>query len=180
MRKDSKETQQASAKKIPADEDPNALYRYASPPCFMHEFAAWEADPMSLVEIRGLLNELLAGERAGARGVGEMCRETVSPDLHVLLHGVAKDEARFCAMLARQIERLGGTPNRATDPFYEKLRNLEAPAERLSLLNRGQSWVVSRLRQALPRIGDDEVHRELQEMLEVHLASIERCEAFVR
>lgn len=179
MRKDSKETQQASVNTKPAVEDSNALYRYASPPCFMHEFATWEAEPMSLVELRGLLNELLVGERAGARSVGEMCRETVSPDLHIVLHDVAKDEARFCAMLARQIERLGGTPNRATGGFYEKLRILETPGERLSLLNCGQSWVVRRLREALPRIGDEQLRRELQEMLEVHLANIERCEAFV-
>jgi hypothetical protein len=179
MRNDLKEARKTRATTEPGDEDPNALYRYASPPCFMHEFATWEAEPMSLVELRGLLNELLAGERAGARGVGEMCREPVGPDLHIVLHGVAKDEARFCAMLTRHIERLGGTPNRATGGFYEKLRILETPGERLSLLNRGQSWVVRRLRQALPRIGDDEVRRELQEMLQVHLANIERCEAFV-
>ncbi len=123
MRKDLKEAQKTRATTEPGDEDPNALYRYASPPCFMHEFATWEAEPMSLVELRGLLNELLAGERAGARGVGEMCREPVGPDLHIVLHDVSKDEARFCAMLTRHIERLGGTPNRATGGFYEKLRN---------------------------------------------------------
>jgi hypothetical protein len=45
MRKNSKETQQARVNTKRADEDPNALYHYASPPCFMHEFATWEAEP---------------------------------------------------------------------------------------------------------------------------------------
>ena len=54
---------------------------------------------------------------------------------------------------------------------------MEAPlAERLAFLNRGQAWVIRRLREALPRIHHDLTYQELKTMLEVHEANVARCD----
>ena len=51
-------------------------------------------------------------------------------------------------------------------------------AARLAFLNRGQGWVARKLREALPRIAEDDVHAALKEMLETHDANIARCVPF--
>jgi len=94
-----------------------------------------------------------------------------------LLDAVARDEARFCAMLSRHVGRLGGTPSRATGAFYDKVMALDSPAARLALLNRGQDWVVRRLREATARIADGALLTDLGDMLEAHRHNIDRCEA---
>lgn len=160
-------------------EDPLPLGA-ASPPCLMHE-----ADPaymgfLSDAETLAFLNELLEGERAGARGALEMARATVEMDLRVALSAVASDEARFCAMLHRHVQRLGGEPSGATGAFLTKLRDTPGGAAKLDLLNRGQGWVVRRLRRMLPKIADPELHRDLRDMLEAHDRNILRCARFCR
>jgi len=40
--------------------------------------------------------------------------------------------------------------------------------ERLALINRGQDWVVRKLREALPRITDDKLAKDLSVMLTSH------------
>ena len=123
-----------------------------------------------------LLNPLLEGERAGARGVGAMSRQTAaSPETRAILRAIASDEARFCALLIRHVARLGGAPSPQTGAFYTKLAALERADERLELLNRGQGWVVRKLTDALPRIADAALRADLRDMLEAHLRNIERC-----
>ncbi|HEY9539453.1 MAG TPA: DUF6306 domain-containing protein, partial [Kiloniellaceae bacterium] len=90
---------------------------------------------------------------------------------------VAMDEARFCGMLTRHVTRLGGTPSRATGAFYDKVVALDSPADRLALVNRGQGWVVRRLREALGRIADGALQSDLEDMLQVHESNIARCNA---
>lgn len=148
---------------------------FASPPCLLHEVDPVYLGYLSDVEIIDLLNELLEAERAGASGVGEM----VAPAAAVhrpLLQTVATDEARFCAMLTRHIVRLHGTPTSATGKFLDKLRATEAFDAKLGLLNRGQGWVVKKLREALSKIDDPMLYTDLREMLEVHEANIAACE----
>jgi nitronate monooxygenase len=159
-----------------AHEDGNgSLAGYSSPPCFMHELDPRFLGYMSRVEVLALLDQLLEGERAGARGVGEMSGQAPSVEARTALREIARDEARFCAMLIRHIARLGGTPSRLTGAFHKKLAAVEALDERLDLLNRGQGWVARRLREAIPGIADDLLRADLQEMLAVHLRNIERC-----
>lgn len=149
---------------------------YASPPCFMHELDSSYFGQTSPSELVTLLNSLLEGERAGARGVGEMSKRATSAERRRLLRAVAKDEATFCAMLTRHIVRLGGVPSTATGAFYGKLAATEPGRAQIDLLNRGQGWVVRELRKALPKIGDELLHRDLTEMLQVHLRNIEQCD----
>ncbi|GAB4359567.1 MAG: hypothetical protein Kow00114_12570 [Kiloniellaceae bacterium] len=150
---------------------------YASPPCSMHELDPSYLGYMSTPEVIALLNQLLEGERAGARAVAEMGRQLGEDGRRAILRDVAMDEARFCAMLSRHVCRLGGTPSPRTGAFYNKLLAVEAPDDRIVLLNRGQGWVVRRLREAVGRIADGALLHDLREMLEVHERNIARCEA---
>jgi hypothetical protein len=150
---------------------------YASPPCFMHELDPAYLGFLSTDEILALLNLLLEAEKAGARGVMRMAKETATPGLANELAEVARDEAAFCAMLSRHIRRLGGEPSTATGSFYDKLMAREGDAERLALLDRGQNWVALKLKEVLPRIGDDALHKDLADMLDVHERNIRHCAA---
>lgn len=142
-------------------------------------FALFPETPcLSDAQLVSLLDELLEAERAGARGVSDMSR-AAQRETQSALQAVAKDEARFCAMLTRHIRSLGGEPSSRTGAFYDKLAAVENPRARLDLLNRGQGWVVRRLRDALPRIADAELRTDLQEMLATHVANIESCNALI-
>jgi hypothetical protein len=148
---------------------------FASPPCFLHEVDPTYLGYMSEEEMVAFLNELLEAERAGASGVGEMA---APPDaLHrSLLQTVAADEARFCAMLTRHIVRLHGRPTAITGKFLDKLRATDGLEAKLDLLNRGQGWVVKKLREGLQKIDDPMLYADLREMLEAHETNIAACE----
>jgi hypothetical protein len=148
---------------------------YASPPCFLREVDPAYLGYLSTAEIIALLNQLLEGERAGARGIAEIVRPGAGVSNPSVLAQIAGDEGRFCAMLTRHITRFGGTPSPRTGSFYEKLIALDKPGERIDLLNRGQAWVVSKLRHALPKITDDVLYRDLKDMLDVHQRNVQRC-----
>lgn len=150
---------------------------YASPPCSMHDLDPTYLGYMSTEEVIALLNELLEGERAGARAVAEIGRQLCEEAQRATLRDVAMDEARFCAMLSGHVTRLGGTASTDVGAFYGKILALELPGERVAFLNRGQGWVVRRLREAIGRIADGLLLRDLQDMLEVHERNIARCEA---
>ncbi len=133
------------------------------------------ATRMDQTAMLDLLGQLLEAERAGARSVGRMSNEAPASAAGLVLREVARDEARFCAMLTGHIKRLGGTPSLATGAFYDKVMALRDADQRLDLLNRGQGWVVRRLQEALPRIGDGALRADLQDMLDVHARNIATC-----
>ena len=49
--------------------------------------------------------------------------------------------------------------------------------QRLDFLDRGQGWVVRKLREALPGITDAELRDDLADMLEIHERNIARSQA---
>lgn len=149
---------------------------FASPPCFLHEVDPAYQGHLGQGETVAFLNELLEAERAGAKGVALRARAAGDTALQQALRAVAQDEARFCAMLAGHIERLAGTPSAKTGAFLQKLAPVEDTGAWLTLLNRGQGWVVRRLSEALPRIADAGLRRDLEEMLDVHERNIARCD----
>lgn len=139
-----------------------------------------EADPapggcLGKEETIAFLNQLLEAERAGAKGVAARAGAAEEPGLAPLLRALAQDEARFCAMLARHVARLGGSPSAETGDFLAKLAPVADTGAWLDLLNRGQGWVARKLGEALPRIHDDALRRDLEEMLAVHEQNIARC-----
>lgn len=147
----------------------------SSPPCMMHEVDDVYAGYLGRDELIALLNLLLEGERAGARAAAA-CRSSSDGPVRTAFREIATDEAWSCAMLSRHIEALGGAPSTATGAFLGKLLAITGTRERLAFLNRGQAWVVRKLRDALPRVRDDLLREELGDMLALHEANIERCE----
>lgn len=57
--------------------------------------------------------------------------------------------------------------------FYGKAMAIADLQSRLAFLNRGQGWVVRRLREMLPKIRDDELYRNLDAMLTSHQRNID-------
>jgi nitronate monooxygenase len=160
--------------------EPADSHRPYSPPCFMREVDPAYAGYLTRAELIELLNELLEGERAGAKASTRWLTEGNEENVHSALRRIAVDEWQFCGMLSRHIRALGATPSLATGPFYEKLMAIPDLPKRLAFLNRGQGWVVRRLRDALPCVQDDRLYEDLKVMLQVHEANIGRCERLLK
>lgn len=146
----------------------------SSSPCMADEVG----EPARIMERSALvefLNVLVEGERAGAQGLIAMAKAEVTPEFKALLNEVAHDEARFCAMLSHHVERFGGTPNRATGVFAEKLAQRETMIDKLKLLDKGQSVVVQILNDILPELTDPRLIEDLVEMRDIHVVNINRC-----
>ena len=131
-------------------------------------------------EILAALNELLEAERAGARVALHSRKDTATPAMLALINAVRVDEARWCAMLKQQILRLNGDPSKTCGAFYGKAMAIEAVMERLTFLNRGQSWVVRKLTAILPRVRDDALHLALRKMLLSHEVNIAQTTALIQ
>jgi hypothetical protein len=126
-------------------------------------------------ELAAFLNELLEAERAGT-GVALRSADAASGTPFVgLLRDIHKDEARWCAMLLRQLKALGVPASTRIGAFQEKCLAIDPLPERIAFLNRGQGWVVKKLREMMPRVRDDALHRDLAEMLESHVTNIARA-----
>jgi hypothetical protein len=152
----------------------------ASPVCYASEADDAYMGFASLEEIFSALNELLEAERAGARVALASARGRNDRDELALLQIVRDDEVRWCAMLFRQIRRLGGSPSLKCGAFFGKAMAIPDFQERLLFLNRGQSWVVRKLGELMPRVRDNALHADLKAMLDSHGVNIEKTDAFVK
>ncbi len=133
--------------------------------------------PLSRDELLNFLNEMLEAERAGAKTLLQIARDSKRSGVASLAQAVHHDEARWCAMLTRAIRDLNGDPSLKTGQFYEKVMALSGETERLALINRGQGWVVKKLREALPKIADAGLAGRLSAMLVSHernIAAVDR------
>jgi hypothetical protein len=130
-------------------------------------------------EILEFLNELLEAERAGAKVALDTAREPAAGPLADFLQKIRRDEARWCAMLLGQIQRLGGEASPRMGAFHGKAMAIEDIEDRLLFLNRGQGWVVRKLREMMPRVADQALHDELGRMLASHVDNIAQTNAAV-
>jgi nitronate monooxygenase len=146
----------------------------ASPACSAHEMDDAYMGYADRDTLLAALNELLEAERAGARVALRSAADATDAQLAALIGAIQRDEARWCGVLTRAIQALDGTPSRRTGAFYEKAMAIEDLPQRLAFLNRGQGWVVRRLRAVLPQIRDDRLHGALAAMLAAHERNIER------
>jgi len=147
----------------------------SSPACLAHEADDAYMGYATKDELAAFLNELLEAERAGT-GVALRSAEAASGTKFAdLLRDVHDDEARWCAMLLKQLKVLGVPASTKVGAFQDKALAIEALPERIAFLNRGQGWVVRKLREMLPKVRDDALHRELSEMLQAHEANIARA-----
>ena len=146
----------------------------SSPACLAHEAEDTYMGFASRDEIAAFLNELLEAERAGT-GVALRSAEAAAGTAFVdLLRDVHRDEARWCAMLLKQLKALGVPASTKIGAFEGKALAIEGLPERMAFLNRGQGWVVKKLREMLPKVRDDGLHRDLSEMLSSHEVNIAR------
>ena len=152
------------------DDDPAA--EASSPACSMHEAPDTYMGYAGKDELVGFLNELLEAERAGALVALESARAATSGPIAELLKAIERDEARWCAMLLRHVSALGNKPSSKVGAFHGKAMAIADLGERTLFLNRGQGWVVRKLREMLPRVRDGRLHADLTEMLQSHEANI--------
>ncbi|WP_395396113.1 DUF6306 domain-containing protein (plasmid) [Novosphingobium sp. BL-8A] len=150
----------------------------SSSPCYASQGADAYMGYASRDELLAALNELLEAERAGARVASASAKALGDSDFSQLMERVRSDEAHWRAMLAAHIRRLGAMPSRRTGAFFEKAMEIADPLERLAFLNRGQAWVVRKLDILMPRVRDDSMHADLQEMAARHRSNIDLAQRF--
>ena len=139
----------------------------SSPACSMHQADDAYMGYAGKEELTAILTELLEEERAGVRVAHESALTARGGPLGKLMRAIEKDDARWCAMLAGHLRMLG-----KLGAFYEKAMAIGDLGERIAFLNRGQGWVVRKLRELLPRVRDNSLHTDLSEMLRSHEANI--------
>lgn len=126
-------------------------------------------------EILDRLNELLECERAGVEAAMGLATSQAPGFTHGELKKFAEDEGWACGGLRKAILRFGGRPSERTGAFAGKVMALADEGERVSILARGQAWVVKRLETLLQKDLDPETRAFLVEMREQHLENIEAC-----
>ena len=125
-----------------AEEAPNATVACSSPPCFMHELDPSYLGYLGREEVSALLGGLLAADWGDA----------------------VPDEGRLRAALCRRLGALGDRPNRGPSGSRgaavsgKPAGAAEPPSSRLGRSARA-------IREALPRIYDDALRRDLQDII---------------
>jgi Domain of unknown function (DUF6306) len=143
-----------------------------SPACAMHTADDAYMGFAGKDEVLAFLDELLEAERAGARVALESGRKAGSGPFADLLQTIEHDEMRWCAMLMRWLKALGAEPSDKVGAFREKAMAIADLDARILFLNRGQGWVVRRLRDMLPRVRDEGLRKDLADMLQAHETNI--------
>jgi len=123
-------------------------------------------------ELAAELNILLEAERAGAWVAARMVAESRDPEMKALAQVIHADEVRWCKALFQALNGLGATPSAQVGDFYEKAMAIADLEARLAFVNRGQGWVVRKLRGLVPRVRDAALHDTLQQMLLAHERNI--------
>ncbi|MEQ8233299.1 MAG: DUF6306 domain-containing protein [Gammaproteobacteria bacterium] len=155
--------------------DHHGAAEVASSPCALDDVdPAWRG-LADAAEIRALLAELLAAERAGARGITELCLPAGPATARGVLVALARDEGRCCSMLVAQLRRYGSDAAGPPGAFLERLAAAPDFPARLALLDRGQAWVVRRIDAALPRLADAALIADLRWMRTLHVENIARA-----
>jgi hypothetical protein len=131
---------------------------------------AGEIDRGALIEA---LVVLLEAERAGARVGMWLVEAADDPQSTNLARIIRRDETQWCRVLMAALRRLGAAPSAKVGDFYEKAMAIAGFEARLAFVNRGQAWVVRKLKDLLPKIRDDRLQADLRAMLEAHVANIE-------
>ncbi|HVM99945.1 MAG TPA: DUF6306 domain-containing protein [Caulobacteraceae bacterium] len=118
------------------------------------------------------LNTLLEAERAGARVGAALEKEAAGGGYAALTHTIHADEIRWARALYEAVRALDAEPSDKVGDFYEKAMAIEGLEARLAFVNRGQGWVVRKLRELLPAVSDAPLKATLQEMLDAHVVNI--------
>jgi nitronate monooxygenase len=154
----------------------NEAPELASPACSAREMDDAYMGFLTPAELAVALNELLEAERAGARVALATLHEACGPEMSRVVREIQHDESRWAALLNRIVQTLGEAPSNKTGAFFAKAMAIADIEERLRFINRGQGWVVRKLRELLPRVRDDAIHADLSKMLDGHVEKIDRVD----
>jgi hypothetical protein len=146
----------------------------SSPVCSANEADAAFMGYASREEIVAFLNVLLEAERAGARVTLVTSIKTAERGIRALAIALYRDETRWCSMLQDWVNRLDGVPSLHVGAFYDMAMAIGELPARLAFLNKGQEWVVRQLRETLPKVKEEALYRDLNEMLKAHERNIEK------
>jgi hypothetical protein len=149
----------------------------SSPVCYAAQADDRYMGYLDETELVQALTRLLEAERAGARIGVRLVQTADDPDATALAATLRRDEARWCRMLSQALRRLGAEPSPKVGDFYDKVMAVDGFDARLALVNRGQAWVVRKLKILLPKIRHDQLHADLRAMLEAHAVNIELTES---
>ena len=128
------------------------------------------ADRAELVEE---LNILLEAERAGARVAARIAADARDAELKALAKVIHADEVKWCRALFHALTDLEAEPSKKVGGFYENAMAIEGVEDRLAFVNRGQGWVVRKLRTLTPRIREAGLHEVMRAMLDAHERNID-------
>ncbi|SLK08879.1 DUF6306 domain-containing protein [Novosphingobium mathurense] len=145
----------------------------ASPVCYADEASDAYMGYAQRYEILDVLNGLLEVERACSRIALASSQLQETAGYHHLMVGIHDHAARWCGLLGRHIQSLGGYPSQKTDTFFKETMALSEPLERLTFFNLEQTQMVRRLEHLLPRIRDDVLHGDLKALTDKKRADIE-------
>jgi nitronate monooxygenase len=129
-------------------------------------------DPIKHDDLVAELNVLLEAERAGARVGANLVQEAAGGTFEALAKTIQADEVRWARALFEAVSELGAAPSEKVGDFYGKALAVEGLEARLAFTNRGQGWVVRKLRELIPRIENPKLVATLQAMLDAHVTNI--------
>ena len=145
-----------------------------SSPCSMADTDPAYHGFLGTDELHELLATLLHAERAGVR-VCHRSRHAAPTRRHgELLRDIQRDEASSCRGLIKSLKSLGFEPDNLVGDFADQCLAIADFGDRLRFLNRGQGWVAKQLAEALPRVRQETVQRQLARMLDDHRRNIDR------
>lgn len=150
---------------------PDKTQLYSSP-CFSYEMNNECMESFTEAELIKFLEELLSAERAGARVTMRSMLDCENEEYKELFRSIYYDEARWCDMLMNWLCRLGHEPSYQVGEFYHKAINIKDYEQRIDYLNKGQAWVVKKIKGVLTEITNVALQEDLNCMLISHVANI--------
>ncbi|GBF11162.1 DUF6306 domain-containing protein [Tepidibacillus infernus] len=124
-----------------------------------------------------LLNQLLEAEKAGVVTLDFF--QKAYPDVELPLDLIKSDESWSTNGLIESVKREGGVPSKNTGDFADKVKAQEGLSNRLSLLNKGQSWVVRKIDDLFQMELHEETRSFLTQMKKKHIENIQTCQDFL-
>jgi len=149
----------------------------SSPVCYADEAGEAYVGYLDRESLIAELNTLLEAERAGARVAAHLVSDAERPELKALARVIQRDEVRWCKMLIGALQTLEATPSKDVGGFYDKAMAIPDVEARFILVNRGQAWVVRKLKTLLPKVRADRLRADLIGMLAAHDHNISQAES---
>ncbi|MEB0121595.1 DUF6306 domain-containing protein [Pseudomonas sp. CCI1.2] len=116
-----------------------------------------------------LLQELLEGERAGARIALDSLKEAHDERQATLLSQILIGEVESCRLIINCINYLGDLPSPNIGDFYIKAMRIENIIDRINFIDKGQRWVIKKINKHLELTSSEFVRKELEMVLDIHI-----------